>query len=421
MEQGMREISRIFLALVTALALTGACSEEPPPAADGGQDRGTTTFDAGALDLRQDRGGKLPDLGPDRPRAPAHWSKVPGSVQPVCYDHTATLLPSGKVLIVGGLMDLGGNEVYKSDVYLFDPAASRFQKVASLATARAEHTATLLKDGKVLVTGGQGNTSYLASTELYDPKTNKWTAGPKMPYSRFGHAAARLPGGQVLISGGFTSSDSTNSLLIYDPTQKIFGAPSSTMKEARRYHTMTPLRSGSVLIAGGLTGRGLSTYTSLDSLEIFTTSGSTQLVPQAMHWKRVAHTATLLGDGRVLLVGGLCWRDCTGSKVNDIYDPGTNKVSQLTFAGTPPTAHVAALLKDGRVLIAGSNGSKVEDRKVAYLYNPKGGLMTWVNQPSMAYGRASATGTTLNDGRVLVVGGEQEYESYPPVAELYHP
>ncbi|WP_160286292.1 Kelch repeat-containing protein [Pseudomonas knackmussii] len=113
--------------------------------------------------------------------------------------HRAILLPSGKVLIVGG-QNLGG--VLKS-AELYDPTTGRFSATGSLSQARWEHTATLLSNGKVLVTGGMGyNNAPLATAELYDPNTETWVAVTSMNEARTGHTAVLLPEDKVLVAGG---------------------------------------------------------------------------------------------------------------------------------------------------------------------------------------------------------------------------
>src|SRR6266498_2180495 len=94
--------------------------------------------------------------------------------------------------------------------------ADEFISAGSLATARYYHTATLLPSHKVLVVGGIG-TDYFASTELYDPVTNAWSIAGSLATGRFTHTATLLPSGKVLVTGGYTSVplDSTE---LYDPT-----------------------------------------------------------------------------------------------------------------------------------------------------------------------------------------------------------
>ena len=119
--------------------------------------------------------------------------------------HTATLLPTGKVLVAGG--------AFTSSAELYDPAAGTWTTTASLSTARGRHTATLLPSGQVLVTGGQSSpTVFLSSAELYDPTqgTAIWTATASMSAARRFHTATLLPTGKVLVTGG--SPDGTTFL-----------------------------------------------------------------------------------------------------------------------------------------------------------------------------------------------------------------
>ena len=125
--------------------------------------------------------------------APGRW-KATGDLTTARAEHTATLLPDGKVLVAGG-DDLGSAELY-------DPATGMWTATGSMATARVFHTATLLSDGRVLVAGGYGENGYLASAELYDPATGVWTATGSMATTRQWHTATLLPNGQVLVAGG---------------------------------------------------------------------------------------------------------------------------------------------------------------------------------------------------------------------------
>jgi hypothetical protein len=114
---------------------------------------------------------------------------------------TATLLPSGQVLIVGGEGDAGP----LASTELYDPKTGQFSRTASMTTAREDHTATLLSDGRVLVAGGVdagGVSSPLASAELYDPKTGEFSAAGSMTTGRDSPSATLLPDGRVLIVGG---------------------------------------------------------------------------------------------------------------------------------------------------------------------------------------------------------------------------
>jgi hypothetical protein len=93
------------------------------------------------------------------------WT-VTGSMGSPRYGHTATLLPSGNVLVAGGFTGIG----YLGSAELYDPATGLWTATDSMGRPRAYHTATLLPSGKVLVAGGGNNNGYLGSAELYDPE-----------------------------------------------------------------------------------------------------------------------------------------------------------------------------------------------------------------------------------------------------------
>jgi len=419
----------VFLFAVAVMA----CNDEGNPPADSGvmpdQAPGTDGQKDGPLitdgKSTGDKKTPVPDkMAPDTKKVPAHWVKVGGTVQPMVYGHTATKLNNGQVLGAGG--DSYSLTTTKDTVhdqcFLYLPTQNKFMQTGKLNVARAYHTATLLKSGKVLVTGGTSPSTYEKSTEIFDPATGKWTKGKDMFKHRWDHAAVRMQDAKnmVLVTGGFYSSDSTNSVIIYDPTSDTWASPSSSLTEIRRGHTMTMLKTGDVLVAGGVKGKNISTYDSLDTLELFKANGTVLPIAAKMHWKRNGHTATLLQSGKVLIVGGICWKGCTGTKVNDIYDPMKNSVTSLGYPGTPPTGHAAAPLKDGRVLVAG-NSSYKSDSKMAVTYDPQGGLTAWKQEPNMHYGRRGPQAVTLDSGKVLLVGGDTDPGIYPDAAEVYHP
>jgi Galactose oxidase, central domain len=113
--------------------------------------------------------------------------------------HTATLLNSGKVLIVGGLQNFS---VYLDSAELYDPTAGTFSPTGNLNAARWGHTATLLTNGKVLIVGGENLTGDLSEAELYDPTTGTFSVTGSLNTPRRFHAATLLNDGMVLVAGG---------------------------------------------------------------------------------------------------------------------------------------------------------------------------------------------------------------------------
>jgi hypothetical protein len=132
------------------------------------------------------------------------------------YSHTATLLASGKVLIVAGQ---GPGFGYISSAELYDPSAATWTNTGSLSVAHNDHTATLLNNGFVLVTGGDGGNGAVASAELYNPEIGTWTSTGNLATARFTHTATLMPSGQVLVAGGYNSiSGYLDSSELYDST-----------------------------------------------------------------------------------------------------------------------------------------------------------------------------------------------------------
>lgn len=186
--------------------------------------------------------------------ASGQWSAA-GSLQFARANHTATLLPSGKVLIAGGVNALipGGG---LASAELYDPATNQWTNTGPLSAQREYHSATLLPSGKVLVVGGFAPQSGIqpTSSELYDPSTGLWTATGAIGVARASHSATLLPSGQVLVAGGTNAGAVLSSAEIYDPPTRKW-SPTASL-DGRYSHTATLLPYGEVLIAGGVSNTG---------------------------------------------------------------------------------------------------------------------------------------------------------------------
>ena len=172
--------------------------------------------------------------------------------------HTATLLGGGKVLIAGGTGSPDWPEEegvfverHVVSAELYDPSSRTFAATSTMTVPRSEHTATLLPDGKVLVAGDVlGNEAEHLSVESYGPD-GAFAATGSMIVPRGSHTATLLPGGKVLIAGGTGSAgEDLASTELHDPSAGTSTATSS-MNAARSGHTATLLNDGTVLIAGG--------------------------------------------------------------------------------------------------------------------------------------------------------------------------
>src|SRR5437773_423896 len=174
-------------------------------------------------------------------------------------------------------------------------APGTWAPTADLNQPRAEHTATLLASGTVLIAGGRDAADQpLASAEIYDPATGGYTllASP-LPAPVWGHTATRLDDGTVLIAGGQRGARYRRAAQLFDPASDTFAAL-TPMSTPRGRHTATLLRDGRVVVIGGTDGVG-----PLASLEIYDpTTRTFSLAPSALEGARQDHTATLLPDGR---------------------------------------------------------------------------------------------------------------------------
>ena len=222
------------------------------------------------------------------------WT-VTGSLTTGRYLHSATLLQDGKVLVVGGLSGTGALAFSLATAELYDPATGMWTRTGSLHSARAAHTATLLPSGEVLVAGGcyGRRCGYgLASGELYDPTTGTWSLTGSMTMAHSAHTATLLPDGRVLAAGGNFAGAVAE---VYEPSTSTW-TPTGSMSTRRAWFTATLLLTGRVLVAGGLSG--------LASAELYDPSTGVWSATGSMTTGRYEHTAVLLGSGQVLAAGG---------------------------------------------------------------------------------------------------------------------
>ena len=334
--------------------------------------------------------------------------------------HTATLLADGRVLVAGGAM-LASHPTSLIFCYggiataeLYDPLSGSFTVTASMAKQRYAHTATLLLTGKVLVTGGVGNIGSQcedgngpveSSAEIYNPSSGSFASTGTMAKARSGHTATLLANGKVLIVGGTDESfvAGVKTAELYDALTSMFSSTGS-VSTARSGHTATLLANGKVLIAGGIDRTNPNSPAATSKAELYDPATGTFTPTNNMTVARDGHTATLLATGRVLIAGGA---DLPSAEV---YDPATGSFSPTGDMGQARASHTATLLSNGTVLMVGGSDSTAE------LYDPFTGSFSPTG--GMTTGRTRHSATVLQNGKVLVAGSVRSRSSVAS-AELY--
>jgi hypothetical protein len=326
--------------------------------------------------------------------------KAAGGLVKARSGHTATLLPSGMVLIVGGQQPGGPpTAAMGTSVELYDPATDTFTLVGSISAARSGgHTATLLDNGKVLLCGGidASVNDGRADAEIYDPATGASTATGPMGTRRFGHAAVLLRSGKVLIAGGVRGDGLSAEL--FDPVTGTF-SPTSSMVHYRYGVAGVLLADGNALIFG-YDDRG-DLYDPVKAA--FAATGSSQ-VAGGLWW---GPAMALLADGRVLVVGG----KEQGTPPSNLalvgsarlFDPATSGFALTGALIWPRAGNTATRLTDGRVLVFGGEGDGRWPER-GEIYDPRAG--SFAATVSAGAGRSGHTATLLQSGKVLIAGGQ---------------
>jgi Bacterial Ig-like domain (group 2)/Abnormal spindle-like microcephaly-assoc'd, ASPM-SPD-2-Hydin/Galactose oxidase, central domain len=347
---------------------------------------------------------------------------VTGNMTTGRYLQTATMLNTGKVLVVGGLNGFG---TALSSAELYDPSNGTFALTGSMTSPRFRHTATLLNDGRVLIVGGEssgtGPPSPLASAEIYDPASGTFTAAGTMSTGRYFHTVTTLPNGKVLVAGGVFSTSNGNFILssaeLYDPVAASFTLTGS-LNNAREEHTATLLTNGTgmVLIVGGNNGSG--GVNGFVSAELYNPATGAFITTGNPNTARSGHVAHLLNTGKVLIAAGYVpgGHELTTS---ELYDPTTGTFSLTGSLSTAREFQRSSLLNNGMVLITGGLGQSNTSSFAlasAELYDPANEL--FASAGDMSFATYWQTETLLGNGDVLVAGGNS---FTPSASDLYVP
>ncbi len=336
------------------------------------------------------------------------------------FIHRTAKLADGRVLLTGGETANSPAAVITNSVDIFNPADNSITPAGPMTVQRWSHTATTLADGRVLVTGGRtGSTPatgvVLATAEIYDPATNAWTetAGP-MNEARRSHAATLLHDGRVLVTGGgsgvaTTSSPAIQSAEIFDPATGMFTVIGN-MVTARSAHSATLLADNTVLITGG--SAGIGTRYPTKTAEIFNPADNSFKALAPMNFSHLAQNPGLLRDGRLVqpssyyndthtAAGGLITAE------SEIYDAGTRLFTPIEPMFKQRIDIGAIGLLDGSLLVAGGVTTSPNFPSIfqssSEIYDPMTGH--WKLSGIMSSGRDEFSGLLLDDGRAMISGG----------------
>jgi hypothetical protein len=346
-------------------------------------------------------------------------------------DFTATLLLDSRVLVVGGRtqpLAYAPGGAPTSRVEIFDPATKRFSPAASLGVARSGHTATLLPSGKVLVAGGDGGG--LGTAEIYDPASGQWSLTAPMNFRRTDHAAALLASGKVLVTGGATmtymgisqggSAPARLPAELYDPSLDAWTVAATPIFDRPVKPTATVLRDGRVLVVGGQYMWN-SPDEAREKSEIYepTSDKWVASTPEVRTGARQYQSATMLADGRVLVAGGM--RDLQGTGLATLYDPRSNSWTQLPNMLANRYGQGAALLPSGWVLVVGGDSGSNDQYLTAGAEEFDPASNRWFVVAGLAESRGSIQAVGFSDGEVLAVGGDAPAGAPTAAAELFIP
>ncbi|HEX8780053.1 MAG TPA: kelch repeat-containing protein [Nocardioides sp.] len=330
--------------------------------------------------------------------------------------HSATLLPSGKVLVAGGC-HVGNsscpNTVDQRHASLYDPgpgAAGSWTDAGVTSSGRVQHVAVVVDSGDVLLAGGDSSNPG-AAAELYSPGSGEWTVGPSTANFHGNRAgAARLPGGTWLVVGGL-SSDTAAAISFTDRAETFHdtAAWSATgrMVVARAYGATAVLESGKVLLVAGQPRSSAPWET--DAVDLYDPATGQWTAAAPLDTPRNNSCPVLLPSGKVLVAGGD--RDDHSLDTAELYDPVANVWT--ASAGSMAVAHGGwaiqcslPLLGSGKVLVAGGlvgTATASSSTAVAELYDPDADSFTTTG--SLLTARYFHTTTLLASGKVLVAGG----------------
>lgn len=356
------------------------------------------------------------------------------------YNHTATLLPDGRVVFIGGLSTFApAPPVLTNLVEVFDPVTETFSALGTINTPRRNHTATLLPDGKIVITGGWTNTiaapTATSNVEVFDPATGASVDMGEMGAPRADHRAEAVSSGQVIITGGRNTTIALKTAEIFDPLLLL--RPEDLYAFYQEYAFLTlenqqlwNLYNDATNVIWGLT----VTNSNLQGELAYANDALTNLQAQLDALQpnpfrilpgyispRLRLLTLTMSDDRVVMIHGINL-DNPIARLVYVFDPRTETYSTAGIINDPRTGFTGNLLPDDRILVAGGTlqltiGNPITNSTEIY----SAASSNSVPGPSMNYARADAFSVNLSDGRILIMGGRNATTNFVAQSEIYEP
>tara|TARA_B100001750_G_scaffold180555_1_gene148998 strand:- start:1136 stop:2533 length:1398 start_codon:yes stop_codon:yes gene_type:complete len=312
-----------------------------------------------------------------------------------------------------GLPKLASNNLGSN---LLADLASIVPSIAIKMSTPEGDTATLLDDGRVLVIGDFASPQNWSGAELYDPRKDSWSSTAYLADKRRWHAVSVLPSGDVIATGGLQRDGSIlHTAELFDPHTNMWQSIAA-MHFPRAYHTATVLADGRLLIVGGVS----KNLHALSTAEIYDPVTKVWTIIDSLDKPRILHAASLMHDGRVLVSGGAdaATRFTSPYQGAEIYSPATDTWTKGAEMASNRSGHSSTLLQDGRILIVGGNDEK-SNLASAELYDPDSDY--WAEAGIIASARTDHGASLMSDGRVIIGGGVTELGDVSKLAEIYDP
>lgn len=267
----------------------------------------------------------------------------------------APLVASAVALLLAGL---GALYAASSSAAPNSPssAGGGWVKAGSTVTAHSGGSAVRLQDGRVLVAGGISGPFRrpIPSAQIFDPATNKWKAAQDMP-ERFGEPhSILLKDGRILLVGGQGIGGLTTAAFLYDPGTDSWSRAGRLAIPRLGGETLTLLADGRVLLAGGQTGAGPTVGPTAD-VEIYDPTANAWIEADPLPEPLADQAAVLLPSGRVVVIGGTT---AIGNRLVSVakvyqYAPTGNDWSDLSSMPVARSSGFAYAVPDGAILVFG--------------------------------------------------------------------